>query len=509
MARRERHTTETGVISNMDSPSIPRRRSRSGALTFVAALLTGVGGTACEFLDPTDVDNPRTTPEDLAQAAEPTKALLPGLRAQFARATRTLVVLTEVVSDNYSIHGTGLDKQYDDPRGVSANVANSTSDFSVGVYPTAQELRALADFVVDVIAPEDATATPEQVSEARYYRGMAFLYLGENFTHAPTAKDGVPVPASELLDRALADLGAVTGDFRLRALAAQARAYRARGDAQAEQRATEALAQDASFVFSAGYDSGNLENSPFSYLFLRPLQEMQPLPRLDFLDPKYLARDADIAVAKAEEMHLILAEAKLARSDVGGGRAHLVDAIRLARSRGTTNFVDNDPRGNLDTSVRPRDAVIQVRADANSPYRAGLVLNRPDASIPIPTVSGTSLDPDSVAALTDLDQVWHAFHLARQEILFLEGRRMSDLGIRLPIMLREIDANPNLNPGDPGTAGLVPTYIPQGEEMDLFDPKSPYEGTLLDSQQRLVSTQVTIRVDMNKVLTTNRVTPFG
>jgi hypothetical protein len=50
----------------------------------------------------------------------------------------------------------------------------------------------------------------------------------------------------------------------------------------------------------------------------------------------------------------------------------------------------------------------------------------------------------------DEEALLHALHLARQEILFLEGRRMSDLGIRIPIMLREIDQNDNMNEGDPG-----------------------------------------------------------
>jgi len=120
------------------------------------------------------------------------------------------------------------------------------------------------------------------------------------------------------------------------------------------------------------------------------------------------------------------------------------------------------------------------------------------------TVSGTSVDPAEVAAMTTLDEVWYAFHLARQEILFLEGRRMSDLGIRLPMMLREIDANPVIEPGDPGTEPLVPAYIPPDDEMDLYSPASPY-----DDNGNLVTTQITILWDMNRILAENRITPFG
>ena len=39
--------------------------------------------------------------------------------------------------------------------------------------------------------------------------------------------------------------------------------------------------------------------------------------------------------------------------------------------------------------------------------------------------------------------------------------------------------------------------------MDLYSPKSPY-----DADEALVETEITIQVDMNRVLTENRVSPF-
>lgn len=482
--------------------------------TALACLFVLVGLTSCDFLDPTDVENPRTTADDLAQAASPTKSLLPGLRAQFASLINTMVVTTENVSDNYSIHGTGLPKELDDPRVLTPTLVNSSG--STGLYRTAQVLRALADFVIDEIIPSDETSNADQVAEARYFRGMAYLIISENFSFAPWEEavdetTGLPQPASAHRERAIADLTAAnTGGFGLRAQAALARAYRWEGNSgQAESFASSALAQEDDFLFQQEYDATSISNSPYSFLFLRALQEMQPLPRLDFLDPKYLDREAGIAVAKAEEMHLILAEIDLASGNMAGGRAHLVDAVNLAISRGTSSFTDNDARANEDLSIRPRDASIVIRADANSAFIAGLVLDRLAGSIQIPPVSATSLDPAVVAGLTNMDDVWHAFHLARQEILFLEGRRMSDLGIRLPIMLREIDANPNISDGDPGTTVVVPSYIPFADEMDLFTPKTLYDGGLLDETQTLIGTEVTMNVDMNLVLTVNRVTPFN
>ena len=484
------------------------RRPRLMGRTWLLAGLVLVGTTACDFLDPTEVENPQTTDDDLANAEQPTKALLPGLRAEFGRLMSTTVVTAEVVSDNYSIHGTGIQADYDIPADVTASLANGTGTGAGAVYWHSQELRALASFILDVIAPDDDTAEAGDIQEAQYFRGMALLSLGENFTGAPLEADGAVVPADQLLDRAITDLtAAVGGPMDVPAMAALARAYRWKGDAtNATTWAQNALDAEPDFAYLREYDAATLTNTPWAFLVSRALQEMQPLPRLDFLDPKYLDRESGIPFAKAEEMYLIQAEAAMAGGDFDTGRSRLGDAIRTANARGTTAFTDADPRNSFDLSIRPRDAMIEIRADASSPFRSGLVLTRPDMEIPVPTISATSLDADSIEAIATsaTEDLWHALHLARQEILFLEGRRMADLGIRLPIMLREIDQNPNLTTMDPATQVTVPSYIPSGVEMDLYTPFTPYDET-----ETLVETQITINVDMNRVLAQNLVTPFG
>lgn len=470
---------------------------------FLGSLLVAVPVVAgCDFLDPTQVENPRTTADDLAAAENPTRSLLPGVRAQMARLVSSGAVVGEVVSDNYSIHGTGLVKAWDTPSTISPSVMDSQGT-ATGLYWNAQELQALASFVLDDIAPNDATATAADIAEAHYYRGMAYLYLGENFSVAPVEEDGAPVSADALLDLAIADLGQAA-TFGTAADAALARAYRWKGDAvNAAAAANNVLVADDSFLFLQEYDATSISNTPHAFLVLRALQEMQPLPRLDFLDPKYLERTQGITVAKAEEMHLILAEIALVNDDLLAAQGALRDAIELAQSRSVTSFDDGDPRLNADLSIRPRDASIEIRADPSSPYRGGLVLTRP-GTVDQPTLSGSSLDADSVAALATADELWHAFHLARQEILFLEGRRMADLGIRLPMMLTEIDANPSIAMGDAGTTVVVPAYLPPEDEMDLFTPASPY-----DADENLATTQVTILHDVNAILATNRVSPFN
>ncbi len=508
--------TETNVLVGHSEGDPTMRNTRDHmsrargrrAFPLLLSLLLVAGAAGCDLLDPTEVENPRTTDEDLAAADRPVQALLPGARVQFARMIGSQAVISEVVSDNYSIHGTGLDRSLDDPRDIIPDLVNATSA-TQGIYWNMQELRAIGDFILDDVAPGDETATDSDLAEAHFYRAMAFLMLGENFTHAPIEEDGPAVPASDLVGMAVDDFEASltlagSGDFALASVAGLARAHRSLGNAAAAtQHASDLLGADPSFAFQQGFDGSSVSNGPYIFLVNRAIKEMQPLPRLDFLDPKYLSFEAAVAIAKAEEMHLILAEEALSRSDMAAAADHIADAVRLADSRGVTSFVDDDPRFNDDLTPRPRDSEIVVRADPDSPFRAGLVVDRPNAEIPVPTISGTSLDADSVSALTDPDEIWHAFHLARQEVLMLEGRRMSDLGIRLPIMLREIDANPTIAEGDPGTVVVVPAYIPSDEQMDLFDPKSPY-----DEDGNLTTTEVTIRFDLNRILAENRVSAF-
>ena len=91
------------------------RAARHGCITAAVLGLVALGAGACDFINPTNVDNPTTTDEDLANADNPTAALMPGLRAQFARMISAYVVATAVVSDDYSIHGTGIDVTFDEP----------------------------------------------------------------------------------------------------------------------------------------------------------------------------------------------------------------------------------------------------------------------------------------------------------------------------------------------------------------------------------------------------------
>ena len=486
-------------------PYLPHRLTA----VLLALVVTGVFAAGCDFLDPTQVENPRTTDDDLAAANQPVRALLPGLRAQFSRAIGSTVVATSVATDDYSINGTGLGgNDMDFPELVTPNTAviNSTGA-TLGIYWNLQELRALSDFVLNEIAPNDESAADALLAEAHYYRGMAFLMQAENFTAVPTETNGAPAPASDLFARAQDDLQTALaldegGAFALPAEAALARLARGTGDTgTAATLASAVLTADPNFLFQQLFDEQNLVNAPHLFIVTRALKELQPLPRLDFLDPKYTARNAGIAVAKAEEMHLILAEVALAAGDAGEARGHLLDALTLVAERPTAAFEDDDPRFDNDLNPRPRTSNIAIAFEPGGDFVEGLVLDRPcddDACITTPTVSGTSVTEAQLNA-ADAAELTRLLYLMRQEIMLLEGRRLHDLGLRFPMMLREIEQNPNIAEGDPGTEMVIPAYIPPGNELDLYTPVEIY-----DEDGNTLESEITMLHDMNRVLATQR-----
>ena len=475
----------------------------------VALAVTGLLATGCDFLDPTGVENPRTTDEDLAAATQPVRSLLPGVRAQFARALGSTVVATAVGTDDYSIHGTGLGgNAMDFPEQINPNTAviNSTGA-SLGTYWNLQELRALASFLLEEIAPGDERATDAQLAETHFYRGVGALMQAENYSYVPLARDEAPVPASQLFAVAEEDLLAVLsldggGDFALPAEAALARLYRGTGDAtQAAQYAQSVLDEDPAFLFQQEYDAQNLVNAAHLFIVTRALKELQPLPRLDFLDPKFTSRSSGISVSKAEEMHLILAEVALDADQEADARQHLLDALDVVDARPSVSFFDNDERLDDELNPRPRSSEIQIAFEPGGEFVEGLVLDRPcpdgEECVVTPSVSGTSVTAEQINDASGTELV-RLLYLMRQEIMLLEGRRLHDLGMRFPMMLTEIEQNASIAVGDPGTEMVIPAYIPPSNELDLYEPVVIYDG------DELIEDQITMLHDMNRVLAEQR-----
>lgn len=452
--------------------------------------------SSCELIDPSEVRNPQVTDESLIGQAGSLQAALQGVRNEFTNVTENIAYFTDVVSDNYDNVATFISPSADDPRAITY------SDLTLpGVYTPPQYLRAYATFAIEKVAPgdPDQTGAAARIGELQFYRGVATLMLGENFAFAPLAQNASPSTSTEIIDAAITDLTAAlsSGPATIRTAAqfALARAYHARGNkAQAVSAANAALLLSSTYAFLASFDAQTNTNSAWNFVVSRALNDMQPLARLDFLDPKYTDATgiSPIAVLKAEEIHLILAEAALSDNNLAGARTQMKNAITLALSttggRTVVNFRDVDPRTN-----RPRTDATLVKADANAPARAGLVRARGGATIPIKQISNTSISASDVDLLVTVAEHLEMLHLLRQEIFFLEGRRMSDLGIRLPVPTRELETNPTMSKTGPGSTVVVPAYIPSGSTMDNFT---------------LAGTTATILHNMNKVLANNKVARF-
>jgi hypothetical protein len=189
--------------------------------TALAAAVAVFVASGCDFLDPTNVTNPNTTTEDLAAATAPTGALLPGLRAQMARTVSSVVQVSGLVSDDFEIAFTNITGELSDPYQVQPDGGSYNSTGGIGAYWNTQELRAFADFVIDTIAAGDATATNEQLAEARYYRGMAYLFQGENFVAVPNRPSQAPVAWDDLLQLAIDDFTAARRSRLFRARTAR------------------------------------------------------------------------------------------------------------------------------------------------------------------------------------------------------------------------------------------------------------------------------------------------
>ena len=239
------------------------------------------------------------------------------------------------------------------------------------------------------------------------------------------------------------------------------------------------------------------------FLFDSEANEFAPLPRLDFLDPKYFFEEQaeneqkSVALLKSEEAYLIKAEAELAANQVTQAKATLTALLNdVIAERPTATFKDPDNRnGGTNTSVGidnyPLSENYMVRFDANSAPIDGLVLNRAGSEVTVPTVSGTHITVADIDAAGDSDALLELLYLVRQEVFIAEGRRVVDLGIKLPIAQNEFDGNDQVN--DTHIEPQVPDFISSLDAYALDD----FEN---DENNQII----TINVNLNHILVANK-----
>ena len=469
-------------------------------LVLLTIIVISISG--CELLDPTEVNNPNITEDAFEDSFNSGEKWLAGTDRQMAVAMGTIVELTELTSDNYFNNRTLSSKVFDLPQ---------IDFFDIDVLRLQREvhtLREMAVFGLQELVPNDPLITDNMQAEWYFYLGISHLFSGEYFTSLP-AETGGPALSPEVhfqnavdaFETALdlsEDTGAETGY-----LLALARTYYNLGNAtNASAFAQQVIDRDRLYLRGAAYDGVEGLNNPFQFfLFDSSNDEFAPLPRLDFLDPKYFSQGTvsldqrPIYYLKAEEAYFILAEIALGQSRLEDAKNTLQELILDVIDQRPTEQLDDsrEVRGGGNRMDYPKEDAYRVRFDEGDSLRTGFVLDRQAGPITAYPVSGTSVTSSMIEGLTTEDQLLETLYLLRQEVFIAEGRRVIDLGIKYQAHEDELTRNPNITDAD--LVAQVPPFIPRNGLMDDFSNDT-------------TAFIVTMEVNMNQVLVENRSSGF-
>jgi len=464
---------------------------------------------ACELVDPTEVVNPNVSEETFLELPKISATWLTGLERQLAISMNQNVVLGELLSDNYFNNRTLTNKVFDIPQIVYTDIDVLTWQSEV------QLLRSMAEYALETVSVEDESTTDEQRAQFYFYLGVAHQFSGEYFVGLPAEEGGeVLAPSAhfeiaiDAFNKAL-DLSSDQAN-QLTYTMAMARVHYLLGNVnEAVSMAETLLSTDPLFLRWVDYDI-NLQNDMQFYLFDSEANEFAPLPRLDFLDPKFyhvntpsLERKS-IALYKAEEAYFILAEAQLAVGNLDQAKTTLINLLNnVIHTRPLASFTDTDNRDggtNLNAGIPayPLSSEYSIfNSEEAKEALQGLVLNRPGV-VTVPAISGTSVSEASITSAASVDELLETLYLMRQEVFIAEGKRVVDLGIKVPVAENEFTANANVSESQ--LEAQMPSFYPT--EAYAFDKFT------LDEDAKTI----TIKYNLNKILVENKsselVVPF-
>ncbi len=449
--------------------------------------------TSC---DPT---SPEMSTEEYLDSDAPMTSWVVGINKELALCMGTYAELLDVATDNYRNVYSRSNREFDKP-----NILYTDSDVEE-LQRYVGKLRQMALYALNDIAPVDAP-TDSQLQDI--YTALTFSYIlaGENFTAIPAEENGEPATRQQQLQLAIATLNEADAcisstSFTPLRHTLLARIYRDLGDKeQAVAHAQAAIEADATFLATVGYDEANsvvnnIKDRSYSANW------WEPLPRLDFLDPKYQSDDASqcIAIAKAEEDYLILAEAATTDDALMSTfkDSYLHPFFELIASRGSATFTDElEMReytvGDITLNLNTDEWL--VRASEGETALSGLILNRATAPITVPAVSGTSVTAEQLNAATG-DEFLQLVYLMRQEVFFAEGRRFADLGMLLPLCEVEA-AKISYRDSDIDVTEYTTAYIPD------YLPTEQYgmDDYTVDAQSHII----TITHNLNALIVSNK-----
>lgn len=447
-----------------------------------------------DVVDFTQVENPNLSEGSVVGVENSAEILLLGVERELAFALNEILILAELGSDNYVNTQTFFSQFLDvlEMQATDPDIRDTARDI--------QRLRELAVFGLEVVGPGDPNYNEATEAEFNFLKGVASMYSAMYFSALPDAPFGVPLSAVQHYQNALASFDAALAlnpkpEYHL----AKARCFYYTGNqAEAVSAAQAALGLSTNFDRFAQFDEANGPVNAFeNALYERAtFDDLQPLPTLDFLDPKYSfldpEEDAPVHYLKAEEAYLILAEANLADGNAAAAQGNMSDLLNLIATREIRNIDDSiEQRIEVTPGSRPDNASVVVNG------RAGLVLDRQSGNVDIPSVSGTSLTVADIPSITADDAGLELLYRTRQEVFIAEGIRFADMGVKLIIDENEILLNENISDGDLGTNPVIPSFIEAvipNLDAITYDAVSGVAATTIDLNQILVANKTSAEV---------------
>lgn len=372
-------------------------------------------------------------------------------------------------------------------------------------------LREMAEYALETVLPSDPDATTQQWSYAYFAKAYALILSGENFTGLPMNSNSEAYTASELLEASLDYLDfAIENESNSETISAyqllKSRVYRSLGDRANAKSFAQTVIGNNSLLFTVEFDGTNgVPNEIQNATFTASENRFSPLPRLDFLDPKFFdlgtasEDQKPLSLAKVEEAYLILAEAYTAENNLEMAKSTLINLLdNVLNSRPIMYLDDSEELRNGTNRQDYPTTAVEVSFESGQDFQSGYVLDRQADLIPVYTVSGTSVTHTDIGTAANVDDVLYLIYLMRQEIFISEGRRSNDLGIKFPVSQTEQLNNANIS--DEFTQPTIPSFIPLNLGLDDFT---------VDE----TTGNVTMLYDMNRVLveykTSNHVLPFN
>lgn len=441
-----------------------------------------ISGCNDKTLDFTKVENPNLYEEVFLGEKNSSIMLLNGMKRQFSATLNELVPNAEIASDNYYNIRSDYNTYFDEL---------IMNDIDKNIYTMQLEiakLRELAIYGIDRLGPADPDYKKSTKADYLYYKGLSYLYAGMYFKHLPQEKSGVPKSSKENFEAAVKEFKkALSINKKPKYNLILARTYYYLGNKEeAVKYAKLLISEDPYFLQPALYDN-QMRNEMSAVLKIRSANDLQPLPPLDFLDPKFLTISDTFYYLKAEEAYLILAEANT--SNLTEYKKQLNALLDVVSKRKVHSITDNDDRENLTNVMKKADKNINYKVDDSGikvNNKENLVLARREKvktgkkdkkgndvytykllRVKVPATSGTSLKKDIINNVNDEKTALKVLYKTRQEIFIAEGLRMVDMGVKFILSEIEITRNPNAKGVD--NSPQIPPFIKRvRKDLDAF-----------------------------------------